>query len=214
MTHAYDSIYLNKTARNVGNMLHDAVEEFGYSGDAFLGYFVRSDVAKEIEEGNPKFAAGKSGLELFVEVVEATTGEKTDKCVVESYERSKAYWVGWALAHYQWYSGRSFRDVMDVVSYGDLCGLYNTLHEADIQKVYEILDKHFENASCNLKKVRKCCGITQEKLAELSEVSLNTIRAYERKNKDINKAQADIVMRLARALKCEVTDLLDFNRVL
>ena len=209
MTHAYDSIYLNKTARNVGNMLHDAVEEFGYSGDTFLGYFVRSDVAKEIEEGNPKFVAGKSGLELFVEVVETTTGKRTDKSVVEAYERSEAYWVGWALAHYQWYSGRSFKEVLDMVSYEDLSGLYNTLHEADIHKVYDVLDKHFENACCNLKKVRNYCGITQEKLAELSGVSLNTIRAYERKSKDINKAQADIVMGLARALKCEMKDLLE-----
>ena len=209
MIHAYDSIYLSKAAKNIGNMLHDAVEEFGYNGDTFLGYFVRSDVAKEIEEGNPKFAAGKSGLELFVEVVEATTGKDTNRHVVEAYERSRAYWVGWALAHYQWYSGRSFRDVLDVVSYEDLCGLYNTLHEADVQKVYEVLDKHFEESCCNLKKVRKCCGITQEKLAELSGVSLNTIRAYERKSKDINKAQADIVMRLAKVLKCEAKDLLD-----
>ena len=50
---------------------------------------------------------------------------------------------------------------------------------------------------------------TKEDLANESGVSLNTIRAYERKSKDINKAQSDIVLRLARALKCNMTDLLD-----
>ena len=209
MTCAYDSIYLNKAARNIGNMLHDAVEEFGYSGKQFLGYFVRSEVAKEIEDGNPKYIAGMSGHELFMEIVAITTGKEADIRLVEIYERSKTYWVGWILAHYQWHSGRSFRDVLDVVSYEDLCGLYNTLHEVDTQKVYEVLDKHFETAASNLKKVRNYCGITQEKLAELSGVSLNTIRAYERRSKDINRAQVDIVIKLAKALKCQVEDILD-----
>lgn len=60
-----------------------------------------------------------------------------------------------------------------------------------------------------LKIVRRYCGLTQEKLAGESGVSLNTIRAYERKGKDLNKAQFDIVLRLAKALKCDITELLD-----
>jgi len=51
--------------------------------------------------------------------------------------------------------------------------------------------------------------LTQEELANESGVSLNTIRAYERKGKDINKAQFDIMLRLAKALKCDITELLD-----
>ena len=41
-----------------------------------------------------------------------------------------------------------------------------------------------------------------------TRVELPTIRAYERKAKDINKAQMDIVMGLANALKCEIRDLI------
>ena len=66
-----------------------------------------------------------------------------------------------------------------------------------------------ERNESKLKTARKHCGLTQEDLANESGVSLNTIRAYERKSKDINKAQSDIVLRLARALKCNMTDLLD-----
>ena len=51
--------------------------------------------------------------------------------------------------------------------------------------------------------------MTQTELAGESGVSLNTIHAYERKGKDINKAQIDIVLRLAKALKCDITELLD-----
>lgn len=209
MTHAYSPLYLSKASRAVGNMLHDAVVEFGMDGEDFLKRFIQSDVAKEIESGNPKYIAGKSGLELFLEVMEKTTGKAYDTKLIESYERSPVYWVGWMLTHYQWYSGRTFKSILDTVPYNELLGLYGTLHEADIEKSYEVLDAHFEKSESKLKTARKHCGLTQEELALESGVSLNTIRAYERKGKDINKAQFDIVLRLAKALKCDITELLD-----
>ncbi|MBQ2935445.1 MAG: helix-turn-helix transcriptional regulator [Lachnospiraceae bacterium] len=209
MTHAYSQLYLNKASGAVGNMLHDAVEEFGVSGEDFLKRFIQSDIAEQFENGNPKYIAGKSGLELFLEVMERTTGESYTAELIESYERSRAYWVGWVLTHYQWYSGRTFKNILDTVSYDELIGLYGTLHEADVQKSYEVLDAHFMRSQSKLKTARKHCGLTQEALADASGVSLNTIRAYERKSKDLNKAQFDIVIRLAKALKCEVLELLD-----
>lgn len=209
MTPAYNALYLSKASRAVGNMLHDAVLAFGLNGSEFLKCFIQSDVAEQIEIGNPKYLAGKSGLELYLAVMEKTTGETYNVELVESYERSPVYWVGWMLTHYQWYSGRTFRSVLETISFDDLLKLYGTLHEADIQKSYEILDAHFAKSANNLKVVRKHCGLTQEELAEASGVSLNTIRAYERKSKTINKAQADIIQRLANALKCEMSDLLD-----
>jgi len=208
-THAYSPLYLSKASRAVGNMLHDAVIEFGMDGEDFLKRFIQSDVAEEIESGNPKYIAGKSGLELFLEVMEKTTGKAYDTELIESYERSPVYWVGWMLTHYQWYSGRTFKSILDTVPYNELLGLYGTLHEADIEKSYEVLDAHFEKSESKLKTARKHCGLTQEELAHESGVSLNTIRAYERKGKDINKAQIDIVLRLAKALKCDITELLD-----
>ena len=209
MTHAYSQLYLSKSSRAVGNMLHDAVCEFGMNGDDFLKRFIQSDIAEEIESGNPKYIAGKSGLELFLEVMEKTTGEVQNAEPVESYERSPVYWVGWMLTHYQWYSGRTFKSIIDTVPYNELLGLYDTLHEADIEKSYEVLDVHFEKSESRLKTVRKRCGLTQEELADESGVSINTIRSYERKGKDINKAQFDIVLRLAKTLKCDMIELLD-----
>ena len=209
MTHAYSQTYLAKISRAVGNMLHDAVLEFGFDGSEFLDRFIQSGVAEQIENGNPKYIAGKSGLELFIEVIEKTAGERFDAELVESYDRSDVYWVGWMITHYQWYSGRTFRSILDTVPFNELLGLYGTLHEADINKSYEVLDEHFNCSESKLKRIRKQCGITQEKLAAESGVSANTIKAYERKSKDLNKAQIDIVIRLAKALKCEVSDLIE-----
>ena len=106
------------------------------------------------------------------------------------------------------YSGRSFRDIIETIPYEELLGLYSTLHEADVQKSYEVFDAHFESKESKLKTMRRHCGLTQEELSGLSGVALPTIRAYERKAKDINKAQMDIVMGLADALKCDVRDLI------
>ena len=44
-THAYSPLYLSKASRAVGNMLHDAVVEFGMDGEDFLKRFIQSDVA-------------------------------------------------------------------------------------------------------------------------------------------------------------------------
>lgn len=208
-THAYSQLYLSKASRTVGNMLHDAVVEFGMNGTDFLDRFIQSEVAEQFESGNPKYIAGKSGMELFLEVMEKTSGKAYSAELTENCERSPEYWVGWMLTHYQWYSGRTFKSILDTVPYDELIGLYGTLHEADIQKSYEVLDAHFLKSESKLKTVRKHCGLTQEALANESGVSLNTIRAYERKSKDLNKAQFDIVMRLAKALKCDVLELLD-----
>ena len=208
MTHAYDPLYLAKASRAVGNMLHDAVYAFGADGSEFLQKFIQSDVAEQFENGNPKYLAGKSGLELFLEVTEKTAGEKPSADIVESFDRSDTYWVGWMLTHYQWYSGKTFSNILATVPYCELLGLYATLHEADINKSYDVLDAHFASSESNLKKIRKQCGMTQEELANTSGVSINTIRAYERKSKDLNKAQIDIIIKLTNALKCEISDLI------
>lgn len=208
-TPAYSQLYLAKVSRSIGTMLHDAVYGFHVDGADFLSRFIQSGVAEQIENGNPKYIAGKSGLELFLEVMDRTGSSNCDTEAIESYERSPEYWVGWMLTHYQWYSGHSFKRILDTVPYDELLGLYGLLHEADIQKSYEVLDAHLAQSDSKLKLARKYCGMTQEALAQASGVSLNTIRAYERKSKELNKAQADILMRLASALKCELSELLD-----
>jgi len=143
--HAYSQLYLSKCSRTVGFMLHDAVA-YGMAGADFLNRFIRSGIAKYIEDGSPKYIAGKSGMELFREVMEITTGRKIETPRMECYDRSPEYWVGWVLAHYQWYSDRPFKTILEVIPYERFLGLYGILHEADIQKCYEVFDAHFAEA--------------------------------------------------------------------
>ena len=64
-THAYSQLYLSKASRAVGNMLHDAVLEFGMNGADFLKRFIQSDVAKQFESGNPKYCREKRPGTVF-----------------------------------------------------------------------------------------------------------------------------------------------------
>lgn len=208
-TPAYSSLYLDKSSRVMGNMLHDAVIEYGMDGTDFLNRFIQCGIATQFENGNPKYIAGKSGLELFQDVIEKTTGQPFEVKPIVNYDRSDVYWVGWMLAHYQWYSSRSFKRILDAVPYENLLRLYHPLHEADITKSYEILDKRLAESESVLKSTRKKTGLSQKELAERSGVSINTIRAYERKNLDLNKARFEIVVSLSKALSCRIEDLID-----
>ena len=52
-------------------------------------------------------------------------------------------------------------------------------------------------------------GKVTDMLAEKADVPLRTIQQYEQKQKNINHARADYVIRLAKALYCRPEDLLE-----
>ena len=61
----------------------------------------------------------------------------------------------------------------------------------------------------NLKRIREEKNITQVKLAEASGVNFRILQYYEQGYKDINKAQAITLQRVANALECKIEDLLE-----
>ena len=211
MTHAYQEIYLNKAQSVLGDAFDYAVNACELNGADFVKKFTTSSVSKRMENGEPAYLAGKSGIEIVIEVVLETTGKELQVEPQENFGRSKEYWIGWAIAFYQWYSGRKYSDIFKVVSYDELERMYYTLHEADISKTVEILDKLMREyfSETNLKRIRTAYGCTQTELAKRSGVSLRSIQMYEQRNKDINKAGADTVYRLAKVLGCTVEDLIE-----
>lgn len=61
----------------------------------------------------------------------------------------------------------------------------------------------------NLKQIRFKRGLIQTELAELSGVNLRVIQYYEQGYKDINKAQAITLYKIAQVLQCSIEDLLE-----
>ena len=211
MIRAYQETYLDNAQRAIGDIFDYAVNSCGFSGENIIKLFITSTASKKIENGEPSYISGKSGIELLIEIVEETTGGKIFIEPREQYSRSSEYWIGWAVAYYQWHSNRKFKDIFKVFSFEELQKMYYTLHEADISKFTYIIDERIKEAfpDTNLKRIRIAYGCTQAELSKSSGVSLRSIQMYEQRNKDINKASVDTVYRLAKSLGCSVENLIE-----
>lgn len=164
-----------------------------------------------MENGEPACLVGKSGIEIVMEIVAETKGQELRVESQEYFGRSKEYWIGWAVAYYQWHSARKYGDIFKVVSFEDLQKMYYTLHEADITKFADIMDSIMKEyfSETNLKRIRIAYGFTQAELSERSNVSLRSIQMYEQRNKNINKASVDTIYHLAKTLGCTMEDLIE-----
>ena len=211
MTHAYQEIYRSKAQATLGDAFDYAVNTCSMNGTTFTKLFCASTVSKRMENGEPAYIAGKSGIEIVLEVISETMGKSLSADPHEHMGRSREYWIGWAAAYYQWHSGRKYSDIFKVIPFEDLQKMYYTLHEADITKFVEIADQlikdHFTET--NLKRIRTTYGCTQAELAKRSGVSLRSVQMYEQRNKDINKASVEAVYSLAKVLGCTMEDLIE-----
>lgn len=211
MTHAYQEIYLNNAQTALGDAFDFAINTCGIAGNDFVKLFAASSVGKRMENGEPACLTGKSGLELVIEIVAETKGQVLHIEPQENMGRSKEYWIGWAIAYYQWHSARKYSDIFKVISFDNLQKMYYTLHEADISKFVDIADSKMKEyfSETNLKRLRTAYGCTQAELSERSGVSLRSVQMYEQRNKNINKANADTLYRIAKVLGCSMEDLME-----
>ena len=211
MTHAYQEIYLSNAQSMLGDAFDYAINVCHIPGSSFVKLFIASTISKRLENGEPSYLSGKSGIEVAMEILAETTGKTPDAAPQEHFGRSREYWIGWAVAYYQWFSGRSYSDIFKVVSFEELQKMYDPLHEADITKFADILDARMREffTDTNLKRIRTAYGCTQAELAKRSGVSLRSIQMYEQRNKDINKASAETLLRLSRVLGCTMEDLME-----
>jgi DNA-binding XRE family transcriptional regulator len=213
MIRAYPETYLDDAMNNLGDAFDYVVRDCDYELADFFTFFLTSGVADAFGRGAPKYIAGLSGPELAKEVLLKTKGSRPQVASSENIDKSPEYWAGWILAYYQWYTGRSFAELADLgVTTDYLLNLYPTLHEADISKFVALSDSYLEkNTRCGVAKlqtIRKAAGLTQKALADESDVSLRMIQLYEQRNKDIKKASALTLSKIARVLGCEIEDLL------
>lgn len=66
-----------------------------------------------------------------------------------------------------------------------------------------------KNRKSKLHQIRKARGFTQQQLSDTSGVTLRMIQLYEQRQSNIGKAQVNVVISLAKALGCEVEDLIE-----
>lgn len=211
MIRAYDKVYLDKARTALGRMLDFAVYDLKYDIAEFFDMFIKSGVAKRFESGDFAVIVGKSGVELAYEVLEQSGVERERIKPNYTASRSEEFWTGWALAYYQWETSMSFAQIVRYVTIKDMTALYQPYHEMDIRQFVDKVNAMYKAAKpeTNLKLLRKKAGLSQRKLADLSSVPVRTIQQYEQRQKNINKAQAEYLVMLAKVLCCEVEDLME-----
>jgi len=210
MIHAYPESYIGKAQSTLGDLFDYSINIFGLPGDDFVKLFTGSNLCKRLENGDVACIAGKSGIELAMELIEETFG--TSVIIEPEFrpDRSAEYWIGWAVCYFQWLTSVPYSAVFNVYSFEDLKNLYITLHEADISKFVQItVERMHSKVPTNLKRIRMANGYSQSQLARKSGVGIRSIQMYEQRNKDINKAALDTVYSLSKVLGCAVNALME-----
>ncbi len=208
MMNAYDRTYLERARISLGRMLDYAVHDLKYDITVFWEIFLSSPVSKQFERGEVSVLVGKSGVELAL-MVSGKEKEYAKPCFSE--EKSEEYWLGWAMAYYQWKTCLSFSQITELVPIKEIQRMYSPYHEMDIRhfcdRMFEIYTERKQQT--NLKKKRLAAGLSQSQLAKLTGIPVRTIQQYEQGQKDINKARAEYVIALSRALYCDPHLLLE-----
>lgn len=213
MIHAYDEMYLADAMHSLGEMFDYAAQECHMELDKFFDLFLASGLSDAFGKGVPRVVSGLSGTELALEVFDKAGLTEISPPAGMDYARSPEYWSGWVLAYYQWYTGRSFREVRRNISMREILNLYPALHEASEDRFVDSVNRmmRLRAYETRLQALRKAAGYSQRELAERSGVNLRTLQQYEIRSKDINKAAAVTLAALARVLCCRIEDLLEYN---
>ena len=221
---SYAETYLADAMENLGEMTHFATHMLGLTLEAAWQSFLASGYAQRFGEGSPDVIAGLSGAELAIRMLETrdnpalTTGairrERPDEpAPVLAPSLSMEYWCGWVLAYYQWESGRTFSQIYGFAPMDVVARMYPTFHEESELRFAEAMEELAARAQAQaptcLQRQRKLAGFSQSQLARVSGVGIRAIQQYEQRAKDINKAQAESVLALARALWCQPEDILE-----
>ena len=211
MIHAYNELYLSDAMKNLAVSFDYAINTYKFDPDTFSNLFICSKFSKLIEIGNPYAISGLSGIKLTLEILKECIQGFRYRQKKFNQDRSKEYWAGYVLAYYQWYSCKTFKDILSIVPLSEIISLYPIYHEMDISQFVDYMNDICQKRKkeTNLAKYRKLSGLSQTELAKESTVSVRSIQLYEQRINDIDKAQAHTLFKLSIALKCDIRDLLE-----
>ena len=202
MIHAYNEQFLDIIQRKVSAMFELAVLEEHIEIDTFAQKFLSSPVCRALETADPVYALGKSANELLALIL-----SKEPLNIETSSYASPEYWVGWVLAYAQWYFNKPYAAIIAAMPCSTILGHYFPYHEMDIMHSMDLIAKYLKPI-CPLKSIRQKRKLSQTQLANLSNVPLRTIKAYEQGTVDIAKAQAETLYSLAQTLHCTIEELI------
>lgn len=211
MTHAYSESYLSNAKDRLSTFFDYAINDCKLNPDWVTALFINTGYAEQFERGNPAYVAGMSGIELARAVIIKAYGRKELPKPIHVEDCSPEYWAGWAVAEYQWYTGRRFKDIFERIPLTKIIAMYSVYHEMDITNFIDTMEEFYKDAEgdSNLKRIRESRGLSQTELAQQSGINVRNIQMYEQRGNNIDKAQAHILYKLSRVLGCNIEDLLE-----
>lgn len=213
MVCGYDRNIVSVVQRLMAGMMDFAVNGLGLAIDEFYNTFLASDFPGRIERGDSRTVMGMSGIEVAYAVSgkEPISGDEMERFIDFNMDRSPEYWTGWALAYFQSTTRLTFGEINDFRSIGDVRRMYPKYHEMDVRQFCDSMKEAYfamHPMTC-LQIQRKQAGISQKMLADMSGIPLKTIQQYEQRRKDINRANVDYVLSMARVMNCDIEVLLE-----
>ena len=212
---AYSELYVEDAQENLAVMLDWMCNWQGFAISQAFSWFASSALGDRFGVGEPAVVAGKSGVELGCELLRlqglALDGRSLGEARLDCVARSPEFWTGWILAYFQWSEGATFRQIGELVSAEDVRRLYRPYHEMDIEQGCMAIAGLMREGrrDTNLKRIRVNAGLSQADLSRLTGVSVRSIQHYEQRQKCINKASAETVLRLSECLCCSPRDLME-----
>lgn len=221
----------------MAHMLDFAVHDLRQDASAFFDLFAVSELADRYGRGDIRLITGTSGVELAYRVLE-TSGIIPDRVSYRyTSGRSREYWTGYAVGRYQMERSVSFSDIIKAVPVKEMIALCDGYRDSEIRLITESLSwkdtltipEHMNEAHYNdfssrlstaitaahasqdtrLKTLRLRSGYSQSGLAAASGIPVRTIQQYEQRQKDISKAAFESIIKLAAAIGCEPSELIE-----
>lgn len=217
MGHPYDEGLLDTAMSTLGKAFDFADKHVPGGMERFYDLFMRSSVARTFDGPDAHPSVNSSGIELVLSVCEGDPSSggldlmlMTERRLPRA-EQARGRWCGRVLAFHQWETGTTFRAISTYLDVDDLFALYARFRVASPKVVSLAIEEELARTvvPTRLRTYRDAAGLTQAELARVSGVSLRSIQQYEQRAKDINRAQARSVQRLAQALSCPMEELLE-----
>jgi DNA-binding Xre family transcriptional regulator len=198
---------------SMGEMLDYAVNACHLTLDDFWALFLATGYGDQFGSGVPRVVSGCTGTELAWEVLRKAGMDGVFPEPQTSYVNSPEDWCGRNMAYFQWFSGRSFKNICRTLSLEEVCKRYPTLRGASEEKIASVIGQLLcrEAEPTRLNTLRMAACYSQRQLAEKSGIPLRTIQEYEGQSLRINQATGENLAAIAQALGCRVDDLLEYE---
>lgn len=122
----YDVSYVDEVMTNFGYMCHSSVVLFKTPLEEFFPKFLDSPFCKGVEDGNPHFLVGYSGVEMAKEIL-----GKHRKAGYYYTMGDIWTWIGRSIALVQWYTCREFKLILEMQPLSVWYQMYNAYHTMD-----------------------------------------------------------------------------------